>query len=395
MSNSNRSQHLSKSEKLPLWNLIALSVASFLAIMTETIPAGLLPQISQGLGISEALAGQFVTLFAIGSVVAAIPLVALTRGWHRKKVLLTALVILFLANTLTALSPFYILTLVFRFIAGMATGLLWGLVAGYARRMVNTTLQGRALAIAGTGQPIALSLGVPIGTWLGIYLEWQAIFLIISGVTLLLIIWIYTKVPDYPGQSAGQRQSIYEIFRLPGVRPILCVVLVWILAHNILYTYIAPYMTHVELTNYVGLVLFIFGISSIVGIWGIGIFIDKHLRLLTLISLGAFAVSSLVLGIASEIPWVIFLSVAAWGLTFGGAPTLLQTAMADATGEGADVAQSIFVTIFNLSVAGGGFIGGLVLNQAGAGSFPWILFLLSVIGFVIVYTGKIHAFKPS
>ena len=80
--------------QLPIWNLIALSIASFLAIMTETIPAGLLPQISKGLNISEALAGQLVTLFAIGSVVAAIPLVALTRGWRRKKVLLLALCIL-------------------------------------------------------------------------------------------------------------------------------------------------------------------------------------------------------------------------------------------------------------------------------------------------------------
>lgn len=395
MSKSNSNQKSSNSEKLPLWNLIALSVAGFLAIMTETIPAGLLPQISQGLGISEAFAGQFVTLFAIGSVVTAIPLVALTRGWHRKKVLLMALGILFLTNTLTAVSSYYVLTLVLRFIAGMATGLLWGLVAGYARRMVAPPLQGRALAIAGTGQPIALCLGVPTGTWLGMYLEWEAIFLIISGVTLLLMIWIYTKVPDYPGQSTGQRQSIYEIFRLPGIRSILCVVFVWILAHNILYTYIAPYMAHVELANYVGFALFLFGISSIAGIWLIGIFIDKHLRLLTLISLGAFAVSSFVLGIASEISWVIFLSITAWGLTFGGAPTLLQTAMADVAGKDADVAQSIFVTIFNLSVAGGGFAGGLMLNQAGASSFPWTLFILSVFGFLIIYNGKSHAFKPS
>ncbi|MCY9545694.1 MFS transporter [Lysinibacillus xylanilyticus] len=382
-------------EKLPIWNLIALSVASFLAIMTETIPAGLLPQISQGLDISEALAGQFVTLFAIGSVVAAIPLVALTQRWYRKKVLLMALCILFFANTLTALSPYYVLTLVLRFIAGMATGLLWGLVAGYARRMVAPPLQGRALAIAGTGQPIALSLGVPIGTWLGMYLDWQAIFLIISGGTLLLMIWIYTKVPDYPGQTTGQRQSIYEILRLPGVRPILCVVLVWILGHNILYTYIAPYMTHVGLANHVGFALFTFGITSIVGIWIIGIYIDHHLRLMTIISLGAFAISSLVLGIANGMTLLIFLSIAAWGLTFGGAPTLLQTAMADATGEGADVAQSIFVTIFNLSVAGGGFVGGLMLNQMGAGSFPWILLLLSLIGLLIVYRRKEQAFKPS
>jgi predicted MFS family arabinose efflux permease len=170
--------------------------------------------------------------------------------------------------------------------------------------------------------------------------------------------------------------------------------LLWILAHNILYTYIAPYMAHVELASYLGFALFVFGISSIVGIWLIGIFIDNHLRLMTLISLGGFAVSSLVLGIANGMTLPIFLSIAAWGLTFGGAPTLLQTAMADAAGEGADVAQSIFVTIFNLSVAGGGFVGGFMLNQTGAGSFPLTLLLLSIAGFLLVYSGKTYAFKP-
>ncbi|KFN02751.1 MFS transporter [Bacillus clarus] len=381
--------------QLPIWNLIALSVASFLAIMTETIPAGLLPQISKGLNISEALAGQLVTLFAIGSVVAAIPLVALTRGWRRKKVLLLALSILFIANMATAISSHYVFILGLRFLAGMSTGLLWGLVAGYARRMVAPSLQGRALAIAGTGQPIALSLGLPMGTWLGMFLEWQSIFIIIGVLTLFLMIWIYIKVPDFSGQSAQQRQPIYEIFRLPGVRPILCVVFVWILAHNILYTYIAPYMAYIGLATHVGLALLTFGISSIVGIWVMGIFIDNYLRMMSIISLVGFAVASLVLGIANGLPLLIFIGIAAWGLTFGGAPILLQTAIADAAGEGADVAQSIFVTIFNLAVAGGGFVGGMMLNQLGAGSFPWILVLLSLIGFLIVYGGKTHAFKPN
>ena len=43
---------------LPIWKLLAFTLAGFLAIMTETMPAGLLPQISESLGVSKALAGQ-------------------------------------------------------------------------------------------------------------------------------------------------------------------------------------------------------------------------------------------------------------------------------------------------------------------------------------------------
>jgi predicted MFS family arabinose efflux permease len=65
---------------LPLSGLLALTTASFLTILTEALPAGLLPQIGTALSVSEAMAGQLVTVYAIGSLAAAIPLTAATRS---------------------------------------------------------------------------------------------------------------------------------------------------------------------------------------------------------------------------------------------------------------------------------------------------------------------------
>jgi MFS family permease len=158
---------------LPVWKLLALTMAGFLAIMTETMPAGLLPQIGQGLGVSEALAGQLVTLYALGSVLAAIPVIAATRSWNRRQLFLLAIVGILVFNSITAMSSHYGLTLVARFIAGMAAGVVWGLLAGYARRLAPPHLQGRALALAGLGQPIALAIGVPLGTLLGTLFDWR------------------------------------------------------------------------------------------------------------------------------------------------------------------------------------------------------------------------------
>lgn len=72
------------SNRLPVAGLLALAMTSFIAILTETLPAGLLPQIAQGLGISEVMTGQLVTVYAIGSILTAIPLTALTSGWRRR-----------------------------------------------------------------------------------------------------------------------------------------------------------------------------------------------------------------------------------------------------------------------------------------------------------------------
>lgn len=54
------------------------------------LPAGPLPQISQAFDASEALAGQWVTVYAMASLAAAIPLTAATRSWCRRPLLLVA-----------------------------------------------------------------------------------------------------------------------------------------------------------------------------------------------------------------------------------------------------------------------------------------------------------------
>lgn len=380
-------------DRLPVGQLLAFTVAGFLAIMTENMPAGLLPQIGDGLGVSEAMAGQTVTLYALGSVVAAIPIIAATRSWNRRPLFLLAIAGLLFFNTLTAVSAHYGLTLIARFIAGMAAGVVWGLVAGYARRLAPPHLQGRAMAIVGVGQPIALSLGVPLGAWLGGLSDWRLVFWIMSAVALLLLAWIRLGVPDFPGQAQHQRLPVGRVMAIPGVRPVLLVLFAWILAHNILYTYIAPFLATTETSLRIDVILLVFGASSVVGIWGTGVLVDRRLRSLTLLSLIAFAGAALLLAISHGSPSMVLTGVTIWGLTFGGAPTLLQTALADSAGEQADIAQSILVTIFNLAVAGGGLIGGLVIDQLGPSWLPPVLLPLAIVALVAAWQSKARGFR--
>lgn len=138
---------------LPLPALLALATAVFITSLTETLPAGLLPAMSADLHVSESATGQTVTVYAIGTALTAIPLSALTSGWRRKRLLLTAMAGFAAANTVTALSSDYALTMAARFVAGVAAGVAWALLAGYARRLAPAHLQGRAIAIAMAGIP--------------------------------------------------------------------------------------------------------------------------------------------------------------------------------------------------------------------------------------------------
>lgn len=389
-----RSLPSATSDKLPIGGLLALAMTGFIGILTETLPAGLLPQISAGLHVSEAFAGQTVTVYAIGSILAAIPLTVATRSWRRRTVLLTAIIGFLLFNTVTALSSNYVLTLIARALAGIAAGLCWSLLASYARRMVLPHQQGRALAIAMVGTPIALSLGVPLGTWLGKLIGWRGTFGGMSVLTLILIAWVLLKVPDFPGQARTQSLPLGRVFTTPGIRPILFVTATWMLAHNILYTYIAPFVVPAGLAQRVDLVLLVFGLFALLGIWIVGSIVDRWMRASTLISLAVFAASALALGIGGTLPTIVYGAVALWGLTFGGAATLLQTSLADAAGANADVAQSMSVTVWNGAIAGGGIVGGLLLESWGVRSFPWVLLILILAGLWMAWASHQHGFKP-
>ena len=382
------------SDRLPVAGLLALAMAGFIAIMTETVPAGLLPLIGDGLGVSSALAGQLVTFYAAGSLLAALPLTAATQGWRRRPLLLLAITGLLAFNTVTAISSSYALTLAARFLAGVAAGLAWGISAGYARRMVSERLQGRAMALSMVGIPIALSIGVPAGALLGGLVGWRAAFLTLSVLALGLIGWVMLAVPDFPGRKAAGRLSVARVFRTPGIRPVLLVVLAWMLAHNILYTYIAPFVAPAGLAARVDLVLLVFGAAALLGIGLVGLVVDTRLRVAVIANLAVFALVALALGLGGGVPLVIYPAVAVWGLTFGSASTLLNTAAADAAGDGVDVAAAMVTTAWNMAIAGGGLIGGALLASLGAASFPWAMLVAVLVALTTAWRAGTHAFPP-
>ena len=379
-------------DRMPYAPLLALAMAAFITILTEALPAGLLPQMAQGLAVSEAWVGQTVTAYAIGSLMAAMPLTAATQGFRRRPLLLAAIAGFAIANTVTTFSTSFTLTIAARFLAGVAAGLLWALLAGYAARLVPEHRKGRAIAIAMMGTPLALSLGIPAGTFLGNVLGWRMCFGIMSLLAVLLMAWVRFNVPDFAGKAEQKRLSLRYVFTLWGIRPVLFVVLAFVLAHNILYTYIAPFLQVAGLGAQTDVVLLVFGITSLLGIWIVGLLIDQYLRALTLASTALFGISAMVLGIAATEPVAVFVAIGAWGLAFGGAATLFQTALVRTAGDASDVAQSMLVTAWNIAIAGGGIVGGLLLDRLGVEAFPPALLVLLVATLMVTWSAKLRGF---
>ena len=93
-----------------------------------------------------------------------------------------------------------------------------------------------------------------------------------------------------------------------------------------------------------------------------------------------------------DTPTAIYAASAIWGLAFGGCATLFQTASAKAAGPAADLAQSMLVTMWNTAIAGGGLVGGLLLERFGPESLaPGLLLLIALAG-AMTFAARDHGF---
>lgn len=375
--------------KLPMSPLLALCTAAFMGILTEALPAGVLPEMAQGLSVSESAAGQTLTIYAIATGLSAIPVSMATATWRRKKLLLLAVMTFAVANVVTAVSSNYILTMAFRLAAGVAAAVVWAELVGYARRLAPPHLAGRAIAITMTGIPLALSLGIPVGTFLGKLFGWRLTFGLVAVVSALLLAWISASVPDHPGQRPGKRASILGALKLPGVVPVLFVVAAYVLAHNVLYTYIATFLDKHDMGGSRDIVLLVFGIASMVSIFITGALVDRRLRSLTIGSTALFLVAAGMLVVLADNAAAVYLAMVLWGLGWGGVATLLQTAVTDA---GGDRGQALLVTTWNSFMAGGGAAGGILLDALGPNSFPWSVLILLVPVLLVVIGARAHGF---
>ncbi|MBO3734413.1 MFS transporter [Glycomyces niveus] len=379
-------------QRLPVLPLLALTTAAFLAILTEALPAGVLPEMAAGLSVSESAAGQTLTVYAIATGLSAIPVVAATASWPRRRLMLAAVLTFAVANIVTAVSDSYALTMAFRLLAGIAAAVVWAGLPAYAARLSPPHLQGRAIALTMAGVPLALSLGIPLGTFLGELFGWRMTFGLIAAVSAFLMLWIRVSVPEFPGAPRGQGAPILGALRIPGVIAVLFTTAAYVLAHNILYTYIATFLDANGMGGQRNLVLLVFGAASVVSIAVTGALVDRRPRLLMILSSVLFLVAAALLTVLAGDEFTLYLAIVLWGLGWGSVSTLLPTAAAD---RGGDRAQALLVTTWNSFMAAGGAVGGLMLSGLGAGSFPWGVAALMIPVVLVVVAARKHGFPAA
>lgn len=87
--------------------MLALALGGFGIGTTEFVAMGLLPEMASGLGVSEPIAGHVISAYALGVVVGAPLIAALTARVPRRTLLIALMVAFTVGNAASVFAPSY------------------------------------------------------------------------------------------------------------------------------------------------------------------------------------------------------------------------------------------------------------------------------------------------
>ncbi|MEY2334474.1 MFS transporter [Acidithiobacillus ferrianus] len=177
------------------------SLCAFAFGFSEFITIGLNSVMATYFNVSVTQIGLTVTFYAAGVVIGAPILTAFAANRPRKHLILAAMLVFSAGNLMTSFSESLTLLLCARFLSGLAHGVFFAVASRVATRLVVPRRAGATLALVFGGLTVAMSLAVPLGTWLGSILGWQIIFFAIAICALIGSLGIATLMPVGSGEA--------------------------------------------------------------------------------------------------------------------------------------------------------------------------------------------------
>ncbi|MDR7071093.1 MFS transporter [Fictibacillus barbaricus] len=359
--------------------LLALAISAFGIGTTEFVPVGLLSSLADDLNISITLAGLLISGYALGVAFGAPIITALTNNMNRKTVLMSLMVVFIAGNSVAALSSSFGLLLMARFITAFSHGVFFSIGAPIAADLVPEHKRASAIAFMFTGLTVATVTGVPLGTFIGQTFGWRATFWAVALLGVIAIIASAILVPknlkEAPPSSFSDQLKVIKNGRL------LLAFAITALGYGgtfVAFTYLAPILE--DVTGYapkaVSFILLGYGIAVAIGNTVGGKAADKNpLKAL----LWMFIVQAVILVILTfTAPFKVAGTVTIFLLgllAFMNVPGLQVYVVKLAeryVPSAVNVASALNIAAFNVGIAIGAFVGGVIVDSIGIIHTPWI-----------------------
>ncbi|MEV7354073.1 MFS transporter [Kitasatospora sp. NPDC091276] len=370
----------------PRWAPItAVALATFTVVSAEMMPVGLLTPVSKTLGVSDGVTGLSLTI--TGLLAAALsPFVPALIGLRdRKHVLVAFMLLLSLANALTALAPDYPVLAVGRVLLGLAMGVVWGITAGLGPRLADGPRIALATTLIFSGVSIASVLGVPLGTYLAALLGWRSAFWALALLGAVSAAVLARTLPALPVHERGRLDRIADALRSRGVAAGLAVTALVVLGHFTGYTYVRPVL---ELdaglsSGVIAACLLVYGLAGVAGNFTLGPAAGRRPKAAVTTALAGVALATALLPLLTGSVVAVLIALVVWGASYGGVSISTQTWVRIADPTRMEASAALWAGVFNASIALGSLAGGLVVDRAGTHAVLLTAALITAAGLLL------------
>ena len=356
--------------------LFPLALGGLAIGTTEFIIMGLLPDVSNSLNVSIPIAGHLISAYALGVVIGAPILVALSAKFPPKYILISLMILFTIFNAFSIIAPDYNTLLMSRFFAGLPHGAFFGVGTVVAAKLAKKGKEAQAIASMFTGLTIAILAMVPFVTFLGHHLHWRYAFGVVSLLGLLTILFLYLWLPHLkPLRSVTLKEEL-EFFKTIKAWHILTIVAVGFGGLFAWFSYIAPLLINVSGFDIadISYLMIVAGAGMVVGNIAGGYLADKKDPVIASIILLSLMVFSLILVFFLSdnkiISIILTFICGALAMSIGSPINMVMLRSA----KHSEMLGAAFIqAAFNVANALGAFFGGIPLLFGLAFNYPSLI----------------------
>ncbi|WP_305790279.1 MFS transporter [Symbioplanes lichenis] len=361
-----------------------LALGTFAVGTDAFVVAGFLPAMAATLGVSPATAGQSVTVFALSYAVLAPMLSTVAARVPRRRLLVTALLVLAAANLGSALAPSLPILLATRVLAAAGAAGYTPNAGAVGAALVRPEQRGRALAVVIGGLTVATALGVPLGTLLNQITDWRTVLIAVAVLCLVVAAGVRLVMPRLPGSPRTPLRQRLAVLRRPAVLTVLPLTTLGMASCYTVYAYSVPALQAAgSPVRWAGLMLFLYGAGAVAGNLCAGYAVDRwgSVKLLT----AAYALMAVVLAAGgwlaaagAQVPVVVAVIALGWGAASWAQTPAQQHRLIAAAPAEAPLVVSLNSSGIYLGIALGTAVGGATF----ASGFP-AMYLTGAAGAIV------------
>lgn len=369
--------------------LLSTTFACFAIVTGEFLVIGVLNNIAQDFQISAGTAGLTVTATAVAGMLASLLIPVYAKTLDRRYVLLSLVLLMIVANLITALAKDFNWLLLARFALGIALGGFWGIAAGLVVRLAPAHIAtATAVTVFFSAVTLVTVLGLPLGTWIADHYGWRTSFMLLVMLGIFIFIVQCFSLPSLKPSSTLRWKELLLIPSDPIARKGLIIFTLTFLAHFAAYNYFAAFFKQtIGLSPaQINTLLLICGIGAFFGNLISGYLGNINVRYNFALSALLLAVTFFALPIWGMYFYFTVLLTFLWGFASGMLPASVNIWMYVHVPHLTEKGSALITFMFLILITLGSVIGGYLMDDFGGTVLMFSLLPLTLLALLLVFT---------